>query len=247
MFKSVVREASLTERTEQQIEELILSQALKGGDRLPSERELGEQIGVSKTVVREAIRSLAAKGLVQVRMGAGMYVQHLGPDLLTNPQHILLRTHAIQPESIQEVREALEINLAALAAERAEAVQIEAMERTIAALQKKSLTATEFAEADLAFHNALAEAAHNPIFTLLVGMLNHLMLQVREQVFQADGQASASRALRYHQKILDQIKAHDVNGARQAMMEHLAEARETWQRVARKRRSQPARKPQNPQ
>ncbi len=242
MFKSVVREASLTARTEQQIEELILSQALKGGDRLPSERDLGEQIGVSKTVVREAIRSLTAKGLVEVRMGSGMYVQHLSADLLTNPLHILLRTHALKPEDIQEVRQALEINLAALAAERAEAVHIEAMEHTIAALKKKALTATEFAEADLAFHNALAAAANNPIFTLLVGLLNNLMLQVREQVFQSDGQASASRALRYHQKILDQIKAHDVNGARQAMLEHLAEARETWERVSGARRTKPAAK-----
>lgn len=242
MFKSVVREASLTERTEQQIEELILSQALKGGDRLPSERELGEQIGVSKTVIREAIRSLSAKGLVEVRMGSGMYVQHLGPDLLINPLHILLRTHAIKPENIQEVREALEINLAALAAERAEAVDIEAMERAVTALKKKSLTPAEFAAADLAFHNAVAEAANNPIFTLLVGMLNNLMLQVREQVFQADGQASANRALRYHQKILDQIKLHDVAGARQAMMEHLAEARETWERVSGTDHTKPAAK-----
>jgi GntR family transcriptional repressor for pyruvate dehydrogenase complex len=237
MFKSVVRAASLTERTEQQIEELILSQALKGGDRLPSERELGEQIGVSKTVVREAIRSLTAKGLVEVRMGSGMYVQHLSADLLTHPLHILLRTHALKPEDIQEVREALEIKLAALAAERAETVHIEALERAVAELKRKPPTAAKFAEADVAFHNALAEAAGNPIFTLLVGMLNNLMLQVREQAFQSDGQACANRALRHHQRILEQIKRHDVAGARQAMAEHLVEARETWERIASVRRT----------
>lgn len=239
MFKSVVREASLTERTAQQIEELILSNALKGGERLPSERELGEQIGVSKTVIREAIRSLTAKGLVEVRMGSGMYVQHLGPDLLTNPLHILLRTNAIKPENIQEVREALEINLAALAAERAETIHIKAMERAVADLKKKPLNAAKFAGADLAFHNALAEAAGNPIFTLLVGMLNNLMLQVREQTFQSDGQACASRALRHHERILEQVKRHDVAGARQAMIDHLAEARETWERVSGVRRTKP--------
>jgi GntR family transcriptional regulator, transcriptional repressor for pyruvate dehydrogenase complex len=231
MFKSVIREASLAERTEQQIQELILSKVLKGGERLPSERELGEQIGVSKTVIREAIRSLSAKGLVDVRMGSGMYVQHLGPELLTNPLHILLRSNALKPENIQEVREALEIKIASLAAERADAADIDALEQAVTALQKRPMTAAEFAEADLAFHNALAAAADNPLFTLLVSLLNNLMLQVREQTFNSDGELSATRALRHHQQILSHIKLHDVAGARQAMIEHLAEARETWERV----------------
>lgn len=232
MFKSVTREASLTERSEQQIEELILSRALNGGDRLPSERELGEKLGVSKTVVREAVRSLAAKGLVEVRTGSGMYVQRLGPELIARPLNILLRLSALKPEEIAEVREVLEVKLAGLAAERARPEHVAAMEEAVAALGARKLSAAEFAAADLAFHNSLAAAADNPLFSLLVNSLNDVMLEVRQSVFRADGAKAARRGYRYHSRILAEVKARNVEGARQAMVEHLAEARATWRRVA---------------
>jgi GntR family transcriptional repressor for pyruvate dehydrogenase complex len=232
MFKSVTREASLTERSEQQIEELILSRALKSGDRLPSERELGEKLGVSKTVIREAVRSLTAKGLIEVRTGSGMYVQRLGPELITRPLNILLRLHALKPEEIHEVREVLEVKLAALAAERARPEHIAAMEQAVEALNAKKLTAAEFAAADLAFHNSLAAAADNPLFTLLVNSLNDVMLEVRQSVYRADGAKAASRGYHYHSRILAEVKARHIEGARQAMVEHLAEARTTWRRVS---------------
>jgi GntR family transcriptional regulator, transcriptional repressor for pyruvate dehydrogenase complex len=232
MFKSVARESSLTERAEQQIEELILSRALKGGDRLPSERDLGEKLGVSKTVVREAVRSLAAKGLIEVRTGSGMYVQHLGPELIAGPLNILLRLQALKPQEVHEVREVLEVTLAALAAERARPEHVAAMEAAVAALKAKPLTAARFAEADLAFHNALAEAADNPLFTLLVHSLNDVMLEVRRSAFRSDGERAARRGYRHHSKILAEVKARNVEGARRAMVDHLAEARSTLQRAS---------------
>jgi GntR family transcriptional regulator, transcriptional repressor for pyruvate dehydrogenase complex len=182
--------------------------------------------------VREAVRSLAAKGLVEVRTGSGMYVQRMGAELIARPLDILLRLHALRPEQIHEVREALEVNLAALAAERARPEHLAAMEEAVEALKAKSLTAAEFAAADLSFHNSLAEAADNPLFTLLVNSLNDVMLEVRKSVFRADGAKAASRGRRYHSRILAAIKARDVEGARRAMVEHLAEARATWRRVS---------------
>jgi GntR family transcriptional repressor for pyruvate dehydrogenase complex len=106
------------------------------------------------------------------------------------------------------------------------------MEAAVEALNAKQLTAAEFAAADLAFHNSLAEAADNQLFTLLVNSLNDVMLEVRKSVYRADGAKAASRGYRYHSQILAAIKARNVEGAREAMIEHLAEARTTWRRVS---------------
>src|SRR5438128_2693481 len=131
MFTSVTRVSTLTQRAQSQIEELIVSGQLRPGDRLPSEKELGVRLGVSKTVIRESIRSLAAKGLVEVRAGSGTYVLDLGEEIVSQPIGLLLRTHAIQPRHIHEVREALEVRIAALAAEQAQDADVEAMAKSI--------------------------------------------------------------------------------------------------------------------
>lgn len=227
MFKSVTRESTLTERTRQQVEGLIVDGALKAGDRLPSEKELTEKLGVSKTVVREAIRTLAAKGLVEVRAGSGTYVRDFGLDVMKEPMSLLLKSRALKVEDIREVREVLEVKIAGLAAERAQADDIEAMTGTIRSLSKRKLTSTEFAEIDVAFHNCLAAAANNPLFTALADSLNEVMIEVRVQAFGVLGEARSVRdAIFYHSRILERVKARDPDGARRAMEEHLAQGQQ---------------------
>jgi GntR family transcriptional repressor for pyruvate dehydrogenase complex len=168
MFQAVARPMGLTEKTERHLEELILGNSLQAGDKLPSEKDLGEQLGVSKTVVRESMRSLSAKGLVEVRAGSGTYVRKVDRELMSRPMNLLLRSGDVRPQDIHEARELLEVNIAGLAAERAEPADIAAMAETIEALKSPSITAQIFAETDVAFHRRLAEAARNPLFTVLV-------------------------------------------------------------------------------
>src|SRR5580658_3387357 len=85
MFKAVERNLSLTERTERQIEALIVDQSLRSGERLPPQDELSERLGVSRTVIREAVRFLIAKGLIEARKGSGVYVRAAAPSLHTAP------------------------------------------------------------------------------------------------------------------------------------------------------------------
>jgi DNA-binding FadR family transcriptional regulator len=119
-----------------------------------------------------------------------------------------------------------------LAAERAQPSNIEAMEETIRALTKPGLTAAEVAEADVAFHNQLALAADNPLFSVLAGSINNVMIEICLRACRLDGTVvAAERAVVYHSRILERVKAHDVEGARHAMMEHLAEARDTLRRA----------------
>lgn len=233
MFTSVVRETTLTERAESQVEGLIIGGHLRPGDRLPSEKELGAKLGVSKTVIREAIRSLAAKGLVEVRPGSGTYVLDFGEEIFARPIGLLLRSNSLEPQHIQEVREVLEVQIAALAAERAQAVDLEAMAEAVKKLQKPRLTATEYAEADLEFHNCLARASGNILFSILANSLNGVMKEVRLWAFKHDGQSAAERAVGFHSQILDRVREHDVEGAREGMRLHLADAQSTLQRVMR--------------
>jgi GntR family transcriptional regulator, transcriptional repressor for pyruvate dehydrogenase complex len=232
MFKSVVRETTLTERAQRQVEELILNGMLKAGDRLPSERALTQKLGVSKTVVREAIRSLSAKGLIEVRAGSGMYVLGLGSDLMKDPMNLLLRSRHLKPEDIFEVREALEVKIAGLAAERAEANDLNEMDETIRALNKRKLTPIEYAELDVAFHKRLAQASGNPLFSALVNTINDVMVEVRLRAMGVLGETKfIAEAIEQHSRIFERVKARDVEGARRAMEDHLALGREHMRRT----------------
>src|SRR3989442_6204303 len=112
MFRSIAHQSSLTQRAQVQIEDLIVDGALARGDRLPYERELTERLQVSKTVVREAIRALVGKGLLEVRAGSGVYVRHFGSDVIEESMKLLLRANVLKPADIHEIRTILEVNIA---------------------------------------------------------------------------------------------------------------------------------------
>jgi GntR family transcriptional regulator, transcriptional repressor for pyruvate dehydrogenase complex len=223
MFKSVVRETSLTEKAQRQVEALIVDGTLKAGDRLPSERELTEQLKVSKTVIREAIRSLVAKGLIDVRVGSGMYVRGVGSDMMKEPMSLLLRSNVLKPDDVFEVREALEVTIAGLAAERASEVDLKAMEENIKALKSSHLSAADYAELDVGFHRLVVKAAGNPLFAFLLNSLNDVMIEVRLRAFSIGEGKTVANALQEHLHIFDRIKAHDAAGARVAMQKHLTQ------------------------
>jgi GntR family transcriptional regulator, transcriptional repressor for pyruvate dehydrogenase complex len=221
MFKTVTRDSTLTQRAREQIEDLIVRGAVRPGDRLPPERELGELLGVSRTVVREAVRLLAAQGLVDVRTGSGTFVRGVGPDIMKPSLDLLLRASALNAEDIHEVRALLEVRIAELAAQRARAMDIKAMEESISLLKNPAITAGEYAEVDVAFHCHLAAATQNPLFFALVRSLNGVMIEVRLRAASMLGDVPRERAIFYHSQILERVKAKDPQGARAAMIEHL--------------------------
>ena len=231
MLKAVYRDRTLTDQVRQQLENLIVGDSILPGDRLPSEKAMSAKMGVSRSVVREAIQQLTAQGLVETRTGSGIYVRALGTHLVTEPMNLLLRSRRFGTEEILEVREVLEVKIAGLAAERAQPVDIEAMQSTIDALTNSQLTPSEYAETDVAFHNRLAAAAGNPLFSVLSNSINDVMIKIRLRAFSVDGIETARRAAHYHERILEKVAAGDVEGARLAMTEHLGEARDTLRRA----------------
>lgn len=228
MFTEIPREATLTQRALDQLQTLIINKSLKPGEKLPPERTLGEMLGVSRTVVREVVRLLTAKGLVEVRAGSGTYVCELGAEIVTSPIDLLLQASVLRIEDIHETRTALEIGIAELAAERAGPSEIREMERNLQEMKRlygdgrDRLDVAVFASTDVEFHALLAHATRNPLLEVLVDSLNGVMKQVRFQLLDTIGQAP-QRALFYHSHIVEKVREHDSEGARAVMEAHLAD------------------------
>jgi GntR family transcriptional repressor for pyruvate dehydrogenase complex len=227
LFKTVQRESTLASRVTRQIEHLIIEGHLQLDDRLPPERELARQFGVSRTVVREAVRALVAKGLLEVRPGSGTMVRSPTAETITQSMTLFLRAGKpeLDYEKVLEVRRVLEVEIAGLAAERRTAKDLEEMEEILHEASEIQDDRDRFAKSDVDFHAALARATHNELFSLLLDSVVDIMIKVRQMGFDVPGMPV--RALKHHRAILEQVKASDPQRARQAMREHLIESEET--------------------
>jgi GntR family transcriptional repressor for pyruvate dehydrogenase complex len=232
MLENVPRDLTLTERAQQQLEELIVSGRLAAGKRLPSESEMAKMLGVSRTVVREAVRLLSAKGLVDVRTGSGIYVRQLSGAIVRDPIQLLLRNRAISIDDIVEARVLLEVHLAGVAAERARPSDINAMQDAVDAVARPGLTPLEYAEQDVAFHARIAAASRNPLFVILSETINAVMAGQIEAEYQNNPDAQQD-TIREHSAILNRVRTGDVSGARAAMELALAHAPDHWRTYGR--------------
>jgi GntR family transcriptional repressor for pyruvate dehydrogenase complex len=204
------------------IRELITSADLKPGNRLPTEHELSEQLGVSRTVVREAVKVLVATGLVYTRRGSGLYVADKSSPFATPLLDSLTPADPTQMISLYEFRLTLEPAAARLAAERITPHELREL-REVVALNRRSAESQQrqqWSESDAAFHRVIAEATHNPyiastiatttraqgwVFDLAAGRTQALLLSYAEQ----------------HATILEAIQEGEPDAAAQAMQAHL--------------------------
>lgn len=223
MFDFSLQRDKLYKQVADQLQHLIIAESLHPGDKLPGERELAERMGVSRTVVREAIRALSVRGLVKVRSGCGTYIQ--GPtskDMAANIGLFLRLWQTPEPyRKIYEIRRMLEVEAAGLAAQRATADDHAALEAAIAGMVARQDT-QGYVESDLAFHQAIATAAHNELFNVLLGPIADLLREFIVQSTRAPG--SMQDGIEYHKEILRQIRGQNIGAARQAMHDHLAHA-----------------------
>lgn len=196
----------------------------KPGARLPAERELAQQLGVSRPSLREALIALEVEGMIEVRTGSGIYV-------LAPPRRRRRARRETPPEwgplQLMHARELVEGEVAALAARHAKKADIQAMEQALQVMREEVAAARGPRQGDEAFHNAIAQACGNevlrdtvreyeraryaPIFTRLGGYF--------------ETRTSWNAAIREHVTVLEAIRARDAEAARQAMRRHLQKAR----------------------
>jgi GntR family transcriptional repressor for pyruvate dehydrogenase complex len=221
----VIQASRLYEQIVQQIEESILKGELKQGTQLPAERDLAKQFGVSRTAVREAIKALQEKGLVDALPGRGTFVTNGTFHSMRRSLDQIIRSGETDGGAyLVEVREILEPEIAALAAFRATDQDLAAMKDAVEVMNQAGQDSDAFIEADLDFHLALAEAAGNPIVLSLIDSIVGLLREQRLRIFRIEG--GPERGQHHHKRILDAIQRRDTQGARAAMEAHLSQVRE---------------------
>ena len=227
MFPRVEREPRLSDKVADLLLGSIMSRGLQPGDKLPSERELGEQFGVSRTVVREAVRALAAKGVIDARTGSGLRVAAVDAAAVSESISLYLRGGALEYPKVHQVRKLLEVEIAALAAERSVDEDVERMEDICAEMEAAIEQDVERASRlDLEFHRAIAKATGNELYLLLLDSIGEALLEVRRGNLQT---GAGDETLRAHRTILIAIRARDREEARRAMATHLDQVERHWE------------------
>lgn len=220
-----IQSERLYERIVSQIEQRIEAGDLKVGDRLPSERELAEQFAVSRTAVREAVKALRQKGLVEILPGRGTFITNGTSDTVRSSLDMLIKMGSTKGSGhMVEVREILEPEIAALAATRITEEYIATMQEAVNIMDTALDNVDLFVEADLDFHLALAEGTQNPIIPILVDSIIDLLRKQRKRIGLTTG--GLQRGQVHHKKILDAIVRRDPQAARQAMQDHLRQVRD---------------------
>ena len=221
-FESIRRD-KVYEGVAKQIERLILKK-LQPGDKLPSERELVETLGVSRSSIRDAIRSLELMGMVEPRQGAGTIVREMSSESLAHPLSNALRRKEELIGELLDFRKMLEPQLAARAATQASPGQISEMEQILKRQEAKLRAGETPVVEDSEFHYAIALAAGNSVVLKVLDTLMDLLRDSRQRSLQVEGRPQKSLAA--HRRILAAIKRRDAKGAESAMWQHIENVRQ---------------------
>lgn len=219
----------LYEEIVSQLLERIRQGILKPGDRLPSERQLAEELGVSRTAVREALRSLTMMGCVESHVGDGTFIKAPRLSDLVDPFSVLMtQDHKLNEEMI-EARLILETEIAALAARRRSPDQLAALWQTLGAMEADLATGGLGLEADESFHTLLAQAAGNEALRTILSMCAGLLSRTRPLTQALKGVPQWT--LKDHGAIYQAVQDQDEGKARRAMRQHLARAQRNLRKL----------------
>jgi DNA-binding FadR family transcriptional regulator len=214
-FATIQRPSTLVEEVSQRLARELRRE--RADEWLPPERELASQLGVSRTVVREATKRLELQGLLEVRHGVGIRRSGNLHKPLNGSLALLIPDEAGRLKQSLEVRLAIEPEVARLAAARASAAQVRELHKVHARLEQAA-ELRESVEADIEFHRTLARSTGNDIFSLLLETLSDLG---RESRIATISHAGVKRAIEHHAAILHAVEARDEAGAARAMRHHI--------------------------
>lgn len=220
-FTAVGNRDGLVDRVVKSIEQQILSGRLAVGTKLPPEREFSEALGVSRPVVREAVRILTTRGQLETKHGVGTTVCSMDRNQIVKSLTLFLRSRGevIDLTHLHQVRSILEVECAGVAAEHRNQADVENLTSICIAMEKESNDATTFSSLDHEFHRALSETTHNPLLALLLDTVHGMMAEVRSMIISQKD--LSERVMPTHRSILASVAAGDAERAREAMREHL--------------------------
>src|SRR5262245_11630239 len=210
-------------RVVQHVEALIAAGRLRPGDRLPPERELALQVGVSRPTVRAGLRWLAAMGVVRARQGSGTFITDGPPRMEPGALGMLATLHGFTRDEMFEARRVLEVGVAGLAAERATAEQLASMADEVTGLFASLDAPHAFLLRDVRFHRSVASGSGNPVLAALVELVSVLVYDRRRLTIERAQDLKESAEM--HRRIYAAIRERDASRARDEMGAHLDTAR----------------------
>lgn len=234
-YSKVGSSETLSSKIQTQIEQSILQKQFLPGDKLPTEKELCEMFGVSRTALREALKMLSIQGLVKIRKGSGIYVSESSADHIIKPMSHYLQMNLDSELILQvvEVRKMFEPQIAWMAAKNRDEGDLVFLKKNVEELERSDeYNSEQQGEIDQQFHMKICEATKNPIIPLQMEPIFRLMPRIRTIVYKLVDSA-LSEAVDYHQKIYGAIRDQDASAAREAMMGHLAVAEEHSHQILR--------------
>jgi len=236
MFKKIGSEHTLTKKIEIQLENAIREKKLKPDQKLPSQEELCNSFGVGRNILREAIRSLASRGLIRVRKGSGMYVADFSMQDAVSSMNYFLELHSDQDGLYQiiKLRQMFEPQIVESTCRNIKEPVLKQLRETIVELKNCPLDDLEReAEIDNHFHSLIAEGSGNFAVSLIMQPIYAIMPKFHKEIF-GKMHGLKSKTLKYHRLIFEAIEKHDDKGAKRLMQSHLAQTERNFLRYFRK-------------
>lgn len=222
-----VSRVNLYEQIADRLEKLILSSAFKE-EKLPSEQTLADQFAVSRNVIREALKLLKERGLVESRNGTGSYITKPEPENLSDVIGRMVVLDNISYNDVFSVRIILETAACRAAAEKITDGQLKELEKLYEQMQDKSISLEQRCGMDFDFHLAIARAAGNPLLDILIQAMKKLYVSILEMSIIQNN--TIEDAIVHHGQILELLKEHDAPKAEMAMKYHLETSRQKVER-----------------
>ncbi len=219
---SEIKNTKVFEQVIEQIKDIIKKGELRCGDKLPSERDLCEQLNVSRNSIREALRSLEMLGIVECRQGEGNYIKENFEDSLLEPLSITFMLHGSKTNEILELRKIIEPETAALAAKNISDVKLQEIKDLINLLNHEE-NYEKIADIDKKIHYQIVQASENYLVGNVMYAVSYLVDRYIEDVVANMFKTSENRNIvkEQHEAIVKAIEAHDASKASAAMRKHL--------------------------
>ena len=227
---SSLQKAHLYEQIADLLEQQILSHH-EDGTRLPSEQQLAEQYQVSRTIIRESLKLLKERGLIDSKTGNGAYVTKPEAQNIADVVYRIIQIDQISYVSVFDVRTLLETEAASRAAKYVTSSELKEMEKVLDELKSPRLSAKERSEYDFSFHYMISKASGNPLLALMTEAIGAVCREMIHRAFQVQGGVDDS--IVRHNRILHTLQNHDEKAAREAIIDHLEKSKQNYEEYLR--------------
>jgi GntR family transcriptional repressor for pyruvate dehydrogenase complex len=218
-----IRLERVSEKVARQLKDVISNGVLRVGDKLPPERELAEQMGVSRPSIREAIQVLAAQGILETVHGGGTIVRNLTEQQIVTPIEVIIKEDRLRALELTEVRSFMEAWAARQAAHYRTEEELAKIHSYLEEMERDFVKGQIRSDIDFAFHTEIAAATHNTVYMHIIHniyeLINYSIKIHREQVFTSS--EAQRNILDHHRQIFSQIQDGNPDGAEAAMKAHL--------------------------